>query len=201
MQPRQHTIATPHEQPPTPTKGPQSQGHHSSRTVLATNTHLKLQGCARKTLQPCNLETFPFRGLIPRLFAPSSSKAAELRAHKHSFLAALNLSYPQRNGQTYPRNLTSSRCNSVGVQTFLSIIFARKPMKHRLFQCPLPTSLNGKGIAPNRCRLNVTPRLLSTIPLLTTTIRQPVRSNCRHHHPLSLFPPQSRRSTMDVPPA
>ena len=38
MQPRQNIIATRHEHQPARTKGPQSQAHHSSQTVLATNT-------------------------------------------------------------------------------------------------------------------------------------------------------------------
>jgi len=83
-----------------------------------------------------------------------SFKTAELRAHKLHCLAAFSLRLAHPRGQTYPRISASSRCNSVGVQTFLSIIFARKPMKNRLFQRPLPTSLNGKGIAPILCRLN-----------------------------------------------
>jgi len=133
MQPRQN-ISAPHpEQPPAQPKGPQCKRHHSTRTVLATNTHLRVQGCARNPLHPCTLETSPFRGLILQLFAHSSSMAAELPAHNFCFLAALNLPPASRNGQTYPRNSASPHCKTAGVQTFLPSPFGKNPMKNTHF--------------------------------------------------------------------
>jgi len=164
MQPRQNIIATRHEHQPARTKGPQSQAHRSSQTVLATNTHLRLQGCARKTLHPCTLETSQVPGSSPWFFAPSPSKAAALRSHKHCFLAALNLPYPQRNGKTYSRISPSRRWNSVDFQTFLTPVLAHKPMKNSQFQHPLPRSLSARAIPNNLWRLNAHPSPFGTTP-------------------------------------
>jgi len=75
-----------------------------------------------------------------------SFKTAELRAHKHRFLAALNLPSVPRTSQTYPQNSARSRCKTADVQTFPASLSARTPMKNRHFRCPLLRSLNGKAI-------------------------------------------------------
>jgi len=67
-------------------------------------------GVARAPTYSCNLQPSPSRDLIPPVIRPSAFmaamfKAAALRAHKHHFLAALNLPSAPSNGQIYSRKV------------------------------------------------------------------------------------------------
>jgi len=149
-------------------------------------------GVARAPTYSCNLKPSPSRGHIPPVIRPSSSKAAkfkaaELRAHKHYFLAGLNYPPPPSNGQTYSRKV-----GGVALQIRRRLNISRptpctKTHEKQAIPTPAPHIFKRQSNPKNLCRLNPhPPPLRDHTPTCSRT--SPAPSTHAHPPMLSQLP-------------